>query len=359
MPTPFRGRVTPVRRALYIIGILALGAAAVYVVRSRNAHVEIGPTAKVERGGIERVVVASGTIEPEQMIELRPRISGIVEEFLVSAGDRVRGGDVVARIERQALEAAVREARAVVKEAEVARDLSSRDLNRLNDLFRKGVESSERLDQSDSNHQGATARLARAQATLDRLEQELAYATITAPIDGIVLQRDLDPGAAVASVATVLGGTVLMTIADTSQMHLLGIVDENEIADVHVDMEARIRTETYPDRVFPGCVRKIASIGDRKENVTSFKVEVAVLEGAEALWPKMSADADIVAEVHDDALILPETTLLYEGDEIVVEVVEHSSEAHLARRTVKIGISNGDRVEIIDGVAAGDEVKLQ
>jgi multidrug efflux pump subunit AcrA (membrane-fusion protein) len=124
-------------------------------------------------------------------------------------------------------------------------------------------------------------------------------------------------------------------------------------------MEARIRTETYPDKIFSGRVRKIASIGDRTGNVTSFKVEVAVLENAEALWPKMSADADIVVEIRDNTLLLPETTLLYEGEEIVVETIEHASEAHLARRKVKVGISNGDRVEIVDGLAEGDEVKLQ
>lgn len=347
------------RRALYIGGALALGVAVLLFVRSRDQGVEIGATAKGERGRIERIVIASGTIEPEELIEVRPRISGIVEEFLVDAGDRVKAGDVVARIEREALEAAVREARAVVAEAVVARDLAARNLQRLTDLFGKGVESRERLDQFSSDHEGAAARLARAQATLDRLDQELAYATITAPIDGIVLQRDLDPGAAVASVATVTGGTILMTIADTSRMHLLGVVDENEIADVAVGMEARIRTETYPGRIFPGRVRKIASIGDRKENVTSFKVEVAVLEGADALRAKMSADADIIAEVHEDALLLPETTLLYEGEEIVVEVVARSSEARLLRRPVQIGISTADRVEIVDGLEEGEEVKLQ
>jgi HlyD family secretion protein len=346
-----------VRRVFYIVGALLLGAAVIFFLRSRDGHEEIGATAKVERGRIERVVVASGTVEPEQMIEVRPRISGIVEEFLVEAGDRVRAGDVVARIERQTLEAAVREARAVVQEAEVARDLSARDLSRLNDLFRKGVESSERLDQVNSNHQGAAARLARAQATLDRLDQELAYATITAPIDGVVAATSIREPRRRRFAVT--GGTILMTIADTSQMHLLGVVDENEIADVRVGMEARIRTETYPDRVFPGRVRKIASIGDRKENVTSFKVEVAVLEGADALRAKMSADADVIAEVHEGALLVPETTLLYEGNDIVVEVVEHASEPQLVRHPVKIGISNGARVEILEGVGEGDEVKLQ
>jgi HlyD family secretion protein len=348
-----------VRRAVLIIGLLVLAGAAVAYLRSRNRGEEIGATARVERGRIEHIVIASGTVEPEELVEVRPRISGIVEEFLVDAGDRVATGDVVARIERQALEAAVREAGAIVKEAEVARGLSARNLDRLSDLFRKGVESRERLDQVSSEHDVNTARLARSHATLDRLEQELAYATITAPIDGIVLQRDLDPGAAVASVASVTGGTVLMTIADTAEMHLLGIVDENEIAEVRVGMEARIRTESHPDRVFPGRVRKIASIGDRKDNVTSFKVEVAVLDGVDMLRPRMSADADIVVEVREGTLILPESTLLYEGNEIVVEAVERASEARLVRRPVKIGVSTGDRVEILDGIGEGDEVKLQ
>lgn len=347
------------RRGLYIAGALVAVGALVLLLQSRRQGEDIGATATVERGRIERIVIASGTIEPEQLVEVRPRISGIVEEFLVEAGDVVKAGDVVARIERQALEAAVREARAVLEEAEVAHDLSARNLDRLTDLFRKGVESRERLDQISSQHAGDAARMARAQATLDRLEQELAYATITAPIDGVVLQRDLDAGAAVASVASVTGGTILMTIADLSQMHLLGVVDENEIAAVQEGMEARIRTEAYADRVFPGRVRKIASIGDRKENITSFKVEVAVLADADALWPKMSADADVVAEVHESALILPEVTLLYEGDEIVVEAVERASEARLLRRPVTVGISTGDRVEILGGVEEGDEVKVQ
>jgi len=271
----------------------------------------------------------------------------------------VTAGQVVAEIDRETLEAAVREARAAVHEAEVVRDHSGVELERRRQLVRRGVESQEVLDQIQADNALAQARVDGARATLERLEQELAYATITAPIDGVVLERDLNPGAAVASVASVTGGTVLMTIADTSKMHLLGVVDENEIARVKVGMEARIRTEAYPDRTFPGRIRKIAPLGQRKNNVTSFEVEVTVLDGIDALWARLSADADIVAEVHKDALILPETALLYEGNDIVVEAVETASDPHLMRRTVRVGISNADRVEILDGLAEGEEVKLQ
>lgn len=118
------------------------------------------------------------------------------------------------------------------------------------------------------------------------------------------------------------GGTVVTTIADTSQMHLKAVVDENEIARVAVGMPARIRTEAYPDRVFAGRVRKIAPLGTRKNNVTSFDVEVTVTEGIDALSPRMSADADIVAETHADAVVVPESALAYAGDDVLVDVVK-------------------------------------
>src|SRR5215470_8440780 len=255
------------RRTLLIAVAVVLVAGGLLAARWTRPTDDIGETARVERGALERIVVASGTIEPEHLVEVRAKVSGIVERFTVDAGDRVRAGEVVAEIDRETLEAAVREARAIVQEARV-------ELDHKNSLFTRGVESQEALDRDHAAAGEAEARLARAQATLERLEQELAYATITAPIDGVVLRRELNPGAAVASVASVTGGTVLMTIADTSQMHLLGTVDENEIAQVRVGMDARIRTDAYADRVFPGRVRKIASLGDRKENVTSFKVEV-------------------------------------------------------------------------------------
>ena len=345
------------RAILFVLAAVAI-AAVVLVTRFREPKDEIGKTARVERGDIERIVVASGTIEPEQLVEVRPRISGIIEHFRVDEGDRVKAGQVVAQIERETLQAAVKEARAVVEEAQVERDHSLVELNRKVDLFERGVESKDILDQFRADSARSAARLERARATLERLDQELAYATITAPVDGLVLRRDLDPGAAAASVASVTGGTVLMTIADTSQMHLLGTVDENEIAQVRVGQTARIRTEAYPGEVFAGRVRKIASIGDRKENVTSFEVEVEVLAGGERLWPRMSGDADIVADVHRDALIVPEAALRYDGDAVLVDVVERASAPTLHARPLRTGIQNGNRIEAVEGVAEGDEVAL-
>lgn len=343
-------------RTIAVLAILFVAAAALAVTRSRQTHAPVGPTATVARGSIERIVVASGTVEPEDLVEVRSKVSGIVERFHADAGDHVRAGQVVAEIDRQTLEAAVREARAVLREAEVGRDHAGRELERKTTLFNRGIESHDEIDRVQSEHAASEARYERARATLERLEQELAWATIAAPIDGVVLQRDLNPGAAVASVAAVTGGTVLMTIADTSQMHILGVIDENDIAQVKVGMEARIQTDAHPGRVFAGRVRKIASLGDRKDNITSFKVEVTVLDGVDDLRARLSADADIVAEVRDQALIVPESTLVYDGDKVAVDVVSGDA---LERRPVQVGITQKDRVEITDGLREGEVVKVQ
>lgn len=336
-----------------------VGVTGIVGTRMSRSDPDIGPIATVSRGSIEKIVVASGTIEPEHLVEVRPRISGIVERFLVDAGDRVKAGQVVAELDRQALTAAVNEVRAALHVAEVSRDHSALEFKRKEPLFKQGIISSDEFDMLRTDAKLDEARVEGARATLDRLEQQLGYATITAPIDGLVLSRDLNPGAAVASVESVTGGSVLMTIADTSQMHLLGVIDENEIGGVRVGQTARIRTDSYPGVTFEGRVRKIASIGDRKDNVTSFKAEVTVLQGVDQLRPKMSADADIITDVHQDAVIIPEAALLYHGNEVTVEVVARSGATRLTTRQVRLGISNAERVEVLEGLSSGETVKLK
>jgi len=342
-----------------LIAVVAVALVAVAVLGLRRAPEATVPTATVERRAMERIIVASGTVEPEDLVEVRSKVSGFVQRFHVAAGDRVTAGQVVAEIDRDTLEAAVREARAAVREAELTRDLAALELSRRERTFAGGVEPREVLDRVRTEHARALAAVDRMRAALERLEQELAWATIAAPIAGLVLERELNPGAAVASVVSVTGGTVLMTIADTSALHVKGVVDENEIGRVRVGMPARIRTEAFPERTFTGRVRKIAPVGTRKNNVTSFTVEVTVLDGLDVLVPRMSADADVVAEVHEGALALPEAALVYEGEQTFVERVDAATGRVTGRSAVQVGISQGDRMEILGGLAEGEAVRLQ
>jgi HlyD family secretion protein len=175
-----------------------------------------------------------------------------------------------------------------------------------------------------------------------------------------VLDVPVEEGSAVSPVTSVTGGSVLLSLAGTDKLHLKGSVDENEISHVALGQKARLRTEAFGDRTFSGVVRDIAPVGKRLQNVTYFEVEIEITDpDAPMLRPRMSGDAEIVTETLDDALVIPETALRYGGDHIYVNVVAEASDEPPERRNVEIGIVDGDRVQILSGLEAGDNVSLQ
>jgi HlyD family secretion protein len=324
----------------------------------RQAEQAPTPTARAERVQIERVVVATGTIEPEKEVEVRPRISGIVEVVHVKAGDRVTALQPLVEIDRELLAAQLREAQAQLASAEIERRFGSAESQRTNALHEDGIVAAQDHDRSTARYEQAKAAVAKAHAAVETLEVQLQYTTVTAPMAGTILDVDVKEGSAVASVASVTGGTRLLTLAVTDTLHLKGLVDENEIAFVRVGQPARIRTESFGARTFAGVVQEIKPIGERQQNVTYFEVKVRVSDPeATLLRPRMSGDADIVAAVVDDALVVPETALLNEGEGIFVE--RPAPDGGGTRVPVQLGIIDGARVQVLQGLAAGDEVRLK
>jgi HlyD family secretion protein len=318
-----------------------------------------GPTARVERSRIERIVVATGTIEPEREVEVRPRIAGIVEQILVEAGDDVAADQPLVEIERQLLESQVREAAAALEEARVERRYAKIALDRLGELQSGGAASVQNHDDARSRYERAVAAVARAQARLDTLSTQLSYASVKSPLAGRVLEVYTEEGNAVSPVTAVTGGTLLLSLAGTEALFLEGKVDENEVTRVVEGQEARIRTEAFSDRIFRGRVDKIAPIGERIQNVTYFEVEIEITDGeADLLRPRMSGDAEIVSEVVEGALVIPETALRYRGNQIYVECVDRAATT-IEARDVTLGIVDGTRVQILSGLEEGEEVRLQ
>lgn len=316
------------------------------------------PTAVVERTHIERIVVATGTIEPEGEVEVRPRIAGIIEKIHVDDGDEVEANQPLVEIERDLLEAQLREADAALEQARVELRFARIELERNQELERGGAVSLRTRDDASSRQQSARAGVARAQARRDSLATQLSYATVRAAQAGRVLQVHVEEGSAVSPVSAVTGGTLLLSLAGTEKLHLEGLVDENEVARVELGSPARVRTEAFPERSFAGVVRKIAPMGERVQNVTYFEVEIEIVDpDAQLLRPRMSGDADIVTEVVEDALVVPETALRYRGEEIYVETV--SGDGPVEQKPVEIGIVDGDRVQLLSGVTAGESVRLK
>jgi HlyD family secretion protein len=315
------------------------------------------PSARVEAATIERIVVATGTIEPAKEVEVRPRIPGIIDRILVKEGEMVKAGQLLVQIERELLEAQAQEAAAELAAARVERHYAELDLERARELELSGAVSSQKLDEASARSENAAAGVARTEAKLRTLRTQLSYASVTSSLAGRVLDIPVEEGQAVSPVTAVTGGTLLLSIAATNAIHLEGLVDENEVARVAIGQKARIRTEAFGSRIFSGEVIEIAPVGQRNQNVTYFEVKVAVTDPDSALLrPRMSGDAEIVAETIEGALVVPETALRYRGKEIYVERPNGES---VEERLVKTGVIDGARVQILEGLAAGEEVRLQ
>ena len=339
-------------RGLLAAALLALGCG--------GGDEELGPTAKVEKGRLERLVVATGTIEPIKELEIRPRIAGIIEKIHVEAGDVVTPGQPLVEIERELLASQAREAEAVLREARVEQRFAQIDVERSDELEKSGATSAQKHDAARARFERAQALVARAGAAAATLATQLSYATVTSPLAGRVLDVNVEEGTAVSPVTAVTGGSLLLSLAATDTLHLKGLVDENEMARIALEQPARIRTEAFPKRTFEGRVTKIAPLGQRIQNVTYFELEIDVTDpDAQKLKPRMSGDADIVVEIAENALFVPETALRYRGEQIYVEKVVRESRARSEPTDVTIGIVQDERVQVLTGLAEGDEVRLK
>lgn len=336
-----------------------------WLVACGSGPVEERARASAERGTLERIVVATGTIEPAVEVEVRPRIAGIIEKIHVEAGDHVEAGQAVVEIERELLAAQLREAEAELRQSQVEQHYAKLALDRAEELHRTHATSAQNFDDASARHERAEASVARARARVDTLSAQLSYATVRSPLSGRVLDVHIEEGSAVSPVTAVTGGTLLVSLAATDRLHLLGLVDENEVPRVKVGQTARIRTEAYSGVLFAGEVREIAPLGQRVQNVTYFEVEIAITDPRAAeLRPRMSGDAEILAEVIENATFVPETALHYDGDAIYVELIEpdesgQNGEPDSTRRDVKVGVVDGARVQIVDGLQPGQQVWLQ
>jgi HlyD family secretion protein len=377
------------RKRLAIIG----GAVAVLAVfafmAARNGGKPIDPSrlATVERGDLARSVVATGKVQPLTKVEIKSKASGIVERLYMDYGDRVKEGQVLAELDREQLEARVREARANLLAAEAAWEKNKiaaegpdlpflkSALERARKLYADGLIAPQILDDADKAFQMALnaqtaaksqasvskAEVEKARASLEQSESDLRYATIVSPMDGLVLSRDVEVGDAVSSIL-VLGSqaTRIMTLGDVSEVYVLGKVDEADIGRVYMGQRARIVVESFKDKPFEGKVTKISPLGVEKDNVTTFEVRVSIQNPTGALKTNMTANAEIILEEKKGVLMVPESAVLYDKDrKPSLEVPDPKADKGVRKVAVKLGISNGVKTELVEGLKEGDKVVLQ
>lgn len=384
-----------------IVFVLAGGSFAAVRSMSGNPEISSDKLAKVERGDLAKSVVATGKIEPLTKVEVKSKASGLVKSVLVDYGHTVRKGQVLAELDKEQLHAQLREQKAALQaaqasvasaQASVERgkvDAANPDLpfleanlKRSQSLFDRGVISRTDLENAEKAYQialnrqlsaergvtvtradveRARAEVARAQAAVERAEEDLRNSTIVSPMDGVVLSRDVEPGDAVSSIL-VLGSqaTLVFTLGDTSQLYVKGKVDEADIGKIYESQPARITVESHKDMQFNGVVEKISPLGAEKDNVTTFEVRVTITGDADVLRANMTANAEIILEEKSGLLLIPEAAVIYDKDRNAsVEIPDSVSETGKRKVPVKLGLSNGVKTEVVEGLAEDQQIVLQ
>lgn len=381
-----------------ITGLAAFG----FSLKGRSKG-EIDPSrlASVERGDLARSVVATGKIEPISKVEIKSKANGIIKELRVKEGDAVEPGQVLAELDKENLAAQVREAQAALmgaqanlKAAQAALEknkveaegpdvpFARRNMERAERMFREGLVPQQSFDDARSalelalNRQNvarsqlavsqakisqAQAEVAQSQASVDRAEEELNNATIRAPIRGVVLSRNVEIGSPVSSILNMgAAATLVLVLGDVSQVYVRGKVDEADIGVVRLSQPARIKVETFKDRQLEGRVTQIAPLGVDKDNVVTFEVKVSINNPHGELRANMTANAEIVLEEHKGILIIPESAVIYDAQrQAFVEVPAAGAPAGRQKTLIKIGIGNGSKTEVIEGLSEGQKVILQ
>ena len=379
--------------------VLLLGFALVRL--AKGPSIDPNKLAKVTRGDVARSVVATGKIQPITKVEVKSKASGIVEKLYVDINDRVKKGqplaqldqvEILAQVNAQHAQLNAAEANVATYEANIEQDkvnaaapdlpMYKATLDRNQEMQKAGIVSHQALDDANKDYLAAltrrdsskaqigvdSARLkqARAQvlqadASLKQLQEQLSYTTIVAPMDGEILSRDVEIGAAVSSIL-VLGSTatLVMTEGDTSEVYVQGKVDEADIAHVYMGQPARIKVESFRDRLFYGKVTKISPMGVEKDNLTTFEVRVSINNASGELKAQMTANAEILLDEHKGVLTVPENSVSYDKDKNAsVDVPDKSKKEGTRKVAVKVGLSNGSVTEILSGLKEGDHVVLQ
>lgn len=356
---------------------------------------------KVGRGDIARSVVATGKITPITQVEVKSKASGIVEKLFVDINNVVHKGEPLAQLDQQEILAQVAaqraqlastEANVINFDATLVQDKVSASapdlpmykvtLDRNIAMVKDGLVPQQSLDNANRDYlaalnkrdtakaqlgvdqaklKQAKAQVAESQATLNQLEEQLSYTTIQAPMDGVVLSRDVEIGDAVSSIL-VLGSTatLVMTIGDTHEVYVKGKVDEADIAHVYLGQPARIKVESFRDRYFQGKVTKISPMGVEKDNVTTFEVRVSINNPNGELKAQMTANAEILLDEHKNVLTVPENAVIYDQQKNAsVEVPDAKQKDGKRKVAVKVGLSNGAMTELVSGLREGEQVVLQ
>jgi len=395
------------RKWLWTFGLVVLVAAAALAVRPSAKPAEDKDkvrTAKAEVADVQVRVTEVGSVEPQVKVDVKSALSGKVVELLVREGDRVKRGQVLARVEPDVNQArdlaqvknAVREAEITLKEAH---DTHERNRGLLNQgLLSKqaDLESETKFSSAKAGYEAALEKYKIVQESGVPIALANADVTqrlnVTSPMDGVVIRRGVELGDTVTSgVSSFNAGTVLLTVADVETMIIKAGVNEVDIGKVRLDQPVKVGLDAYPKVKFAGVIKRIAPAARLEEKVKVFDVEISIEHQGAELRTGMTANVDVIGEKRLKVLTVPVEALFRKDDAefVYVKKAEEPKAAHspgfltsvfagskkddpavkldekdkwkekFEVRTVETGLSSVERVQVVEGLTAGTEVAVE
>ena len=323
-------------------------------------------TAVIERRDIASYVTAIGTVSAVTTVEVGTQVSGTIKEIYVDYNSAVKKGQMIALIDPTTFEAQVEQAKANLMQAKAALQKAKatledaqRNLNRQKMLWDRDLIARSDLDSAQTNYDLAVAGVSeaeanvyQAQAALKRAETDLGYTRIYSPVDGIVVSRDVDAG---QTVAASFQTPTLFTIAqDLTKMQIETNVDEADIGEVKEGLSVTFTVDAYPEAVFSGTIKQVRIASSVVENVVTYPVIIDVANPDLMLKPGMTANVTIITDKKEGVLAVPSAALRYRpsdysGDTLRGKVIWVLEDGKPLPKEVKLGITDGAYVEILQG----------
>ncbi|MCX2719053.1 efflux RND transporter periplasmic adaptor subunit [Lentiprolixibacter aurantiacus] len=350
-----------------LIAVLVLGAmwAAAFFIKSNSKSATAYDTKKPFTSNIEKKTVATGKVIPEDEVEIKPQISGIIDKIYMEEGEAVKAGDLIAVIKVVPNEQALNSSRGRVRNAEIALNNTKIEYDRSKALFDKGVISSQDFLNLQLRYDQAVQELDNARADYQIIRigsaggSSSANTNIRATVNGTILEIPVEEGDQVIQSNNFNDGTTIATIADLSKMIFEGKVDEGEVGKLQLGMPLEISLGAIADQKLEAKLKFIAPKGIEEAGAVQFKIEGDV-EINDSIFVRAgySANASLVLEKKDSIMVIPEALLQFdrETDKPYVEV--KVGDQKFERRDIEIGISDGVNVEIVSGLSFEDEVKI-
>ncbi len=388
------------------LGIIILALLLIFKPFSKKTASYTFETVRVEKGRISNTVTATGTIEAVTSVEVGTQVSGIIEKIYVDFNDQVKQGQLLAQLDKKQLSAQLEQSRATLDQAQAQLTYQESTFSRLKVLYEKQLIAQSDYDQAFYNYENAKASLKNAKSSYDRNLVNLNYATITSPIDGVVLNRAIEEGQTVA--ASFNTPTLFTIVNDLTQMEVEASVSEADIGQVKNGQRVEFSVDAYPDKKFEGSVSEVRLQPTTTNNVVTYAVILSAPNPGKLLMPGMTADATIFVEEKDSTLFLagkatrftPDAEYLKKQMEEFKKMSKRNGSAFpgngamngntsamptgrssamptggfpalpegtrmvwlknekggLRPGMIKTGIDNGNSVEIISGLKEGDEV---